>query len=247
LTFIISSNLVYSQGFDWQYSARLPAGSPVFFAGLTGSFNLSNHYGAISLNEYTTECCTFAGGKGKGFDLGITSEYWFSGSTALTGGFSFIGLYSDFSRIDSVPRITDYLVSKYASSSSLYYLGLDIGLKQRLWDTHLWIGGELTAGYNIQSNSDDTETILAPSSFPINDPPWSNGKRTIFNGEIGTITNLLLIPKVKAGYDFSLGLGTYGSIFVAAGFPAQNLSTNGNWRFWNFQVGASVVKGIFYN
>jgi hypothetical protein len=239
IIFVILPTVAFSQGFDWQFSSRLPTNSPTKFIGITGNFQISADNSRLNFTEEYSHCCTFSGGSGSGFQAGIRYEQWIAANTALFSGLTFNKISSSFRREATEPLTDGILRTEYRFDSYLTYIGLTLGSKHRISGTHFHAGGSLELSTQLNNTNEFHEKVISP-------PEWPWHERTIFSGSISGYNKILLSPAISAGYDFSLGLGMYGTVWLSAGFPLMSITGSEDWRRWGFYIGVSVLRGIFY-
>ncbi len=251
---IVTTLAARSQGFDWQYSSRLPFDFPYLFAGLTGYTGYTMHDALLDLSEGNGDCCKFTEGKGWVSSIGLKSEYWLDGTWAANASLSYFTERGDFTAtgqslpftvFDSQGKIVGHDTVDFENSMdiSLSYLTIEAGGKMRLFKTHLFAGAALEFGYLLQQKSEQTERVVAPSYFKYND---GSQVRTLGTHTISGISNFLFTPKLMLGYDLPLGLDIYITPLVSVGFPLHNISSDGSWKMWNFNFGISLLRAVAY-
>ena len=248
LFLLISYKEILSQGFDWQYSARLPFSTPVFFIGPSASLNYNQNSGDIILNEGEyQDCCSFKNGNGFGYNLGFKSEYWITGLSAIFSQLSYFQNNADFKARGRIYPLNDStnLITENDFSSQISYLNLSIGYKYRLDDTHFNLGAGLNFNLLLSQNSQHFEKIIAPSDFYFNTNPPSQ-IRQLTQFKTSELSNILIYPSIHIGYDLNLGLGIYSNIQLIIGIPLNHITKNDDWSKWNFDVNISILKGLFY-
>ncbi len=233
------------QGFDWQYSARLPADSPVFFAGLSTGYQELLHTGDFPLSESCVECCRFRSGMGSGFSIGLKSEYWHTADLALGLELLWQSVPGSFTAESAVRRKKgneEYtVVYGYELSSEVSYLTLKPQIRQRLFGTHFAAGAALDFSVLARSRSEKTEKIKSPANETFDDGSQS---RIMDLGKMPDLRPVYLSPVIFLSYDLSLGLGSYASPFVGVSVPVMNAGNKGNWNRWSISLGVSVSHGI---
>lgn len=240
LTLTTQTNL-FSQGFDWQYSPRLPFETPIFFVGLNGNLTYLMHFGSIDFTE-SYKCCTFNRGEGIGSIFGINSEYWQTPTIAFTGSLSYMTSPGNF-EADGEPLPvypSGIYFYKNEFNSQLSYITLEIDVKWRLFLTHFFVGVGFRTGILVSNKSEFFEKIISPPEGRFND---GTQRRTIANGIISDIQPYFFTPKFNLGYDVNLGLGTYSSISISTGLPIINISKDSKWLSWIFQLNIKLFKG----
>lgn len=251
LLLLVSANsLILAQGFDWQYSARLPFKYPYFFGGLAVDAGYLSNYGNINLQEIekggTYDCCNFANGKGLKTTIGISSEFWYTGELAFQGKLTYSSLSSSFiSDGVSLPRIIvkDTVHFSNELKSTLKYLSLEIGGKHRLFNSHFSLGVSLETAFLVANNLSQTEKVVSPDYWTYSD---GSQQRTISRGQISGISIINLIPKIKLNYDFNIGLGMYFTPEINLGLPLINVASKADWRTWQFNFSISILRGLLY-
>ncbi|MBI5326634.1 MAG: hypothetical protein HZB41_15390 [Ignavibacteriae bacterium] len=245
LIFIISCSIIYAQGFDWQFSARMPSDSPVLFIGLTGEFNHLVHNGSLDLEEDTCHCGAYKTGLGEGYTAGIAGEYWLDGLTAIT--FSVLYNYSPGKfTVKAEPlfhKNGGVLLTEFEYTSKISYILIEPGIKYRLFDSHLNIGAGIQFGFLLANSSVHKEKIIGDENeppFPTN-PPSSE---RIVNGKISELNNIFLQPKIRIGYDLTYGLGRYATPNISIGLPILNLAKSSEWKRWTFSAGIAIYWGM---
>lgn len=234
-----------AQGFDWQYSARLPQESPVFFFGICGDFGVNNHYGNFDFLERATVCGSFDGGSGIAYSAGLCAEYWYRGDLALTGKIEYINSDASFKQKKTYDRrFLPPLVTEFELASKISYLTVSAGGKYRLFDSHLHIGAAIGMGIKLGESFEFTERIKSPPEASF-DPDLRIQERTFETGSIGPVSNFLLYPKIILGYDLNLGRGTYATPAFTLGWQANSITSEGEWRRLSLSLGVSIHRGIF--
>ncbi len=254
LVFLITTITLQSQGFDWQYSSRLPFRYPYLFAGLSGGFDYEMHETSLILAENNYDCCQFSDGSGFGTAIGLKSEFWLKGIWAVNVHLSYLTRRADFTApgysvpftvFDRQGKIIGHDTASFVNEmqSSLSYITLELGGKRRLFGTHLFAGASFEAGYLVTQKYTQTERVVSPSYFKYND---GSQQRILRSYTIGNIRNFIFTPKLLLGYDIPLGLGLYTTPYVSVGFPLQNIAETGSWNIWSFNFGISILRSIAY-
>jgi hypothetical protein len=251
---ILLTLAVRSQGFDWQYSSRLPFDFPYLFGGLNGSVGYSMHDALLNLSEGTGDCCKFQDGKGWSSSVGLKTEYWIDGLLAVNAQLSYFtnrakfiaeGHKLPFTVFDSQGKIVGHDTVLFGNEMeiSVSYLTFEAGGKRRLFDTHLFAGAALEFGYLVSNKTTQIERVVTPSYFKYND---GSQVRTLGQHKISGMSKFLFTPKLLLGYDIPVGLDFYLSPVISVGFPVNNMSNEGSWKIWNFNFGISVMRAVAY-
>jgi len=242
LILILSSVNLYSQGFDWQFTYREPSNSPRLFVGINAQTEFSVHNGDINFSESLIPCCRFDKGNGVNFIGGINSEYWLTGGEfALNAFLNYKSLSSNFTaNPDPVYYKNDTLRTEIKFSNSISYIQFALGGKYRIDLSHFYVGAGLRFDILLDNNFEHTERVTSVN-HSFNDGSTS---RKINSGKIDDLSNLIVNPEIKVGYDFNLGLGLYASPNVAMSFNLNEIADRTNWKAFNFALNISIFKGI---
>ncbi|MDQ1266692.1 MAG: hypothetical protein QG635_1844 [Bacteroidota bacterium] len=244
LFFIFFAGNAFSQGFDWQYSARLPFEIPKYFIGVTADFDYYESVGNFNFAENEISCCRFRDGKGYGWSAGLAGERWLTGSLATFGNIKFEYIPSNFKIQVSLPRNdTTTYISEYEYQASHSFIDIILGLKYRIMQTHFHVGAAVKMQFLLIQDNQHLERIISPPEeyFPTNPP---SQERQISKGQIPEIRQFIFTPSVQLGYDLNLGLGTYSTPYFSVEFPVMDAISEGNWRRWAFSAGLRIYYGI---
>ena len=249
---MIIQTSVFAQGFNWQYSARLPFTYPYLFAGLNGNVNLLYHDTNLNLSEGKGDCCNYKIGRGIGSNFGLDVEYWLNWDLAVNlklgysineGNFVADGAQLPFSVFDSEHRVighdTAYFENKM--TSRLNYLTFRAGGKLRLFGSHFHVGVSVGVSYLLTSRLIQTERVLMPDYWIYSD---GSRERLIADYVLSDISKLYLSPGISFGYDLPLTLGIYATPSISLGFPLMNTAASGKWQTWYLSFGLSVFNSI---
>jgi|GEM_PF-606543 len=236
----------FSQGFNWQYSSRLPSKYPYLFVGVIAETNYLIHYGYIDLTEGYSKCCTFENGNGIGNGFGLASEYW-KGIWAIYSSFTFSTYPGNFTAngISLKRKLNDgnlYDV-KYQNQfkSTMSYVFLEIGAKYRILQSHLHFGGGIKLGILTNNKAVHTESIVSPAEERYADGTQT---QTISDGKISDLKSYVITPRIKLGYDLTFGKGLYATPSISLGLPILNIAKNAQWQTWSFTFGISIYKDL---
>lgn len=254
ISFVFATIIMHAQGFDWQYSSRLPFNYPYIFAGLSGDFGYAMYDTDLDLSEGMGDCCKYSSGTGLSYGFGLNGEYWLNGLWTVNikisystnkASFSAPGESLPFSVFDAKGKIIGHDTASFENemTSTLNYLTFQIGTKYRLFKTHLFVGAAVEAGWLANQKITQTETVVSPSYFRYND---GSKKRTLGLYKISDIQDFVIIPKLLLGYDIPLVSGIYTTPYISVSFPMQNIARDGLWSTWDFRFGLSFVRAVAY-
>lgn len=240
----IAFQCLMAQGFDWQYSTRLPSSSPTLFLGIKAESQLFANSGNFRLTEPVTFCCNFGGGWGSGWELGLSGEWWQSADLAYNASIYFAGLSGEFSQRDSKPLSeNEILTTEFVFNSMISYLNFEFGMKNRIFDSHFNWGGALQVGLALKSDGKYFERVVSPDYFYFPTNPKSQ-ERVMAEGRIPDLNTIIIYPKLFFGYDFTYGLGKFATIYLSTSIPLMTITTEDEWRRWVFSAGLKVYQGI---
>ena len=226
---------IYSQGFDWQYSARLPFETPTKFWGFDVAGTYIYNTGDFGFLSNNIPCCTFEDGAGIGFQAGIKYEQWLEGNYSIFSTLAFNYIPSKF-LIESEPHpYRDYedIITEYEYTSSTSYILFELGGKYRILETHFFVGAGINVSYLITEKHDFIERIISEKDFFFNEIKYPNAS-------LAELNKLYFYPRLIAGYDLNLGKGKYSSIFISAAPPVHSVISEKNWNRWLFSFGIST-------
>lgn len=245
--FLFSVFGVFSQGFDWQFSPRLPSDYPYLFASVKTEYDILRHDADLNLvSEDTTLCCSFSDGKGSGFAFGLGFEYWAENDVAYDLFFLYKFAPGEFSNKSESPiSETEILETEYIYKTDMTYIATEIGAKYRLFNTHLHIGGRFRIAYLTRERSEHVEKIISPGwfYFQFADKPPSK-TRDISDGKIDALADFTISPKFSLGWDISIGLGMYVTPSVSIEPPVMSVARNMPWKRWEYSFGLEIYRGI---
>ncbi len=234
---IAMSGPAFSQGFDWQYSARLPFDIPSFFVGLAAETDFvysSREDGIMTLfqqvgDEYRP-CCDFDKGVGFGLGAGMNFEYWFGKYTVFTK-VMYKYFHSYFNNTVPYPmRYSDDFESEYKYDVNIQQLIIEPGFRLRLFDSPFSIAGSVKANIRLLD------------SYEYSD---SRGQQQYtYEMRIPDLNTVYFTFKLGMGYDVQMGLGKYSTLGFYAGIPITGLISSGNWYAWSLGASFTYNTGL---
>ena len=243
LFFVLTGYSGFAQGFDWQYSARMPFKTPKVFIGLTGSADYSISTGYINFIQKYFSCCFFENGTGIGYSGGAHAEWWLTASTALFGDLKYMQSNNSFKKQSERYPIVDssYLQTEFEFLSNASYLTGEIGAKYRILSTHLHI--DIGTAFALLVSNKYTHFDRAISQRSFND---GSREKTIIETDMNTskLSPIVFYPDIRLGYDFSVGLGKYAGLYIAAGLPVMNTAKSADWKELKLSLGLTFLTGI---
>ncbi len=242
LVFALMAQRSNSQGFDWQYSSRLPSAYPRLFFG--GSVN--GIYGFHTADIYSLgeeyRCGDYKQGVETGISAAAVGEYWSPGSMVAFWGM--IGFRTSTTRFTSQPPSEPFrrngvefeLSREFAMDVYLRALLMEVGVKYRIARTHAHLGIGLRTDLVLSTSAEQTETILTPVEFT---QSIAYGEQTLTG-----MRRLLLTPIIAAGYDAELGKGIYATPRITVGFPMMSRSSRIDWTSIDLSGGISFFLSL---
>lgn len=245
LILLLSSIKTFSQGFDWQYSFRLPYSIPTKFIGITSGYSINSSRGNFEFLEDYTPCCNYQSGQGSSINLGIVYENWITPLSSISLSISYQSTQALFNQTIQVPRsdgINDYIAKyRYEMDESRSSVNIIANYKHRIFDSHWSVLGGINLHYNTGKDANHTEEIIAPENERFID---GTRKRTIKRGMYGEYNLFGLNPIIGINYDIPILQGYYTSLSTFLQIPITNVVKNENWKEWKFQFSISILKSI---
>lgn len=233
-----------SQGFDWQYSARLPSSYPTLFLGVNASGAFHTFSGDINYLQGVVLCGTFRNGDGSGFGAGVQADHWLSESWAVSGTLRFEMMNGLFeSAGDTLARApnAEPTIVGYEIESDFSYVSLDLGARYRPLNTSkLFVGAGVQAGYLLSHSTVQRQRIVSPASQRFND---GSQEQSLSDNIVG-FSSFYAGGRIIAGIDLPLGRSLYTSPAVYAAFPLTSMAVDTPWQRVSIGVQVSVLYGL---
>lgn len=243
-----SVDVLRGQGFDWQYSSRLPTNYPSFFLGATGSGMWSRHtasmkYEAILPNGKLCDCgAVFRSAEGLDWSVGITAEYWLPNlNMALYGMLQVEQHSATFTspgrELPLNPNV--YTISSIATTYTLQTqtlnISIDAGLKIKLAPIPIFaaVGVQGSSVLVRQLNLQEEATISTFRYFASNLPT-----------DFITFQPFVLSGRAALGVDIPLTRSVYASPAVFATIPFSSIIRGNEWSRLSFGVQVSLLYGF---
>jgi len=248
---VCSTPSVWSQGFDWQYSARFPVNSPTRFYGLELGGSYGVFQGSLDYIELATgfPCCTYDAGRGTHIRGAVTIDSWLTPVVSLQLGIGLdvrsTALTSD---LQTVPRRTGnditVVTTQYELDGTVTYGHLSGAVRYRLFDSHLNVGlGTRILVRLATPTVEQRERILGPEDQYFTGNPPSK----VANLPSAVITDasaLVIEPFVLVAYDISLMRGMYMSPTLTVGMSLNSLSSTQTWRTLDVGMAIRLVRAF---
>ena len=244
LLILIMFNGAFGQGFDWQYSARMPFKTATVFMGINIAPNYNISSGKINYIEDRFPCCNFNNGSGLGYIGGLTTELWTTTGISYSITVNFDYNYSKFTQAAEELPLADGSIfrTEYEFRSKAYYVDAEPMVKYKIPMSHFYIGASANLQFLISSTKQHFENVVSDNTF-------NDGSKTREiadgKGKISDLKSFIFQPKIRAGYDFSIGLGKYASVYVNYGIPIMDIAQKAEWKSTNISAGFCVYTSIF--
>jgi hypothetical protein len=236
-----------AQGFDWQYSSRLPTGYPRLFLGVVGSGMQSQHTATMRYLDFDNgkECdCEAVFNRATSIDFtgGIIAEYWLpEANMAIYGVLQAEQRNAVFEANGRVLPVSSVLgggdfTTKYTLTANSLNASIEAGLKVKFASMPLYAALGLQAASVLVKQFDLKEI--------------STNARFLYSAENLPTSFVQLHPfilggKVSVGGDFALTKSVYASpaLFVSAPFGSVVLGGN-TWSRLSYGVQVAVLLGF---
>jgi hypothetical protein len=119
------------------------------------------------------------------------------------------------------------------------YLGIDMGIKKRIFTTNFSFGGKISLDYLVSNTASHKEKIISPDHETFID---GSTERIITNGILRKFNKLILTPQVFLNYDINLGKGYYSSVKLYATLPIMSVIEVDEWNEWKIGLNVSFLK-----
>ncbi len=242
---ILINYVACSQGFDWQYSFRLPYRIPDQFIGINLDYSINSSTGNFEFMEDYIPCCKYNSGSGYSTGVGLIYERWLNPLYAISLKFQLTSINTSFSQTILVPRsdgITDYNSKyKYEMEEKRTSLNLISKFKYRLFSSHWSAILGINFSYLLNWDATHTETIISPENETFID---QSRHRTIKKGMYGDYNTFGLYPVIGINYDYAFLKGYYAAFSSFIQVPLTNIIRNQEWKEWKFQFSVSIFKSI---
>lgn len=236
--------IVSAQGFDWQYSSRLPSSSPVLFIGGGATFN----YGLNTADIYSLgadyRCGDYKSGTETGFSAKVATEYWQTGVLSLWGEVGYRNSTVKFSSTTEPEPFKnkgkiDSLTREFLMKSIFHSIVIEAGVKWRIAPTHLNVVVGIRTDILLKNIVEQTEAIVTPVEFVPPTTPFSYGSVSLTSFHTVNLT-----PIVGMAYDMELGRGIYATPKITAGIPLMSRSSVISWKSWDFSAGIVILTHL---
>ena len=164
---LLSSTSMYAQGYTWEWSPRAPQTMPTTFVGIEVTGGYAQHQGDLPYVEELITCCTFESGTGTPFRIAVFGERWVLPKTALSAGFgvTFQGGTFTSDPIRLVRENNSFLVTEYRMQVQQTQMVLQLGARQRLFNSFLSVGVGVAGLVNLGGTADVSQSCSGGRRF----------------------------------------------------------------------------------
>ncbi len=247
LFLIVIPFTIFAQGFDWQYSDRMPFELPNSFIGAYLQYANGNFSKPIELKEGEEHCCDLANGINSNYGIGFSSEFFiengmFDGyGSSICVSVGYAEANQNFNRLQSVPKdINKLLVTKFESATDIQQVNIKIAWKNRIPEYFVYFEFGLWSDYKLGESNSYTEKVVSPSNFD-----FGNGETSrILNGITDKVKQINFGLYASVGYDFNLGLGKYLSPFIEIYPPILSNFENEHNALFQYKLGTKILFAL---
>jgi len=237
LFFFISSNItIFGQGFDWQSSKRTPFEVPKFYVGIDGSYSIYNQNTDLDFFIDKTYCCNFEEGKGSGYDLALSGEYWIEGAIAIFGSLGYSANVFNFSNNSTVPSKNQIINNEYIYEVNLSSFSFEIGGKYRLPFWMMNVSGSLRAGIPLGVDKIYSQVISSGGS---------SAEYDLSGGETADFNDILYSVSFNISRDINFAMPIYAQPYISFRSSIGSDVDSGKWNSFGFEFGVKVFYGLY--
>jgi hypothetical protein len=244
LLLIVYTLPVWSQGFDWEYSARMPFEIPTLYVGGIVSADVSFHSGNIKSLERTFTCAEYGSGSGFAGGAGLSAEWWIQPKTAIQFSTMLRSSTVEFATPTmQLPLATgEFLSERYSLSTNALYLSVVAAAKQRFLLPFAFVSAGVQLDSRVSSSISQKVEALEPTWFRYNDTKSTS--KQLSNSEITELRQLTASLLLSVGYDLDVGEGQYMLPALFVTLPMVSASPLTDWYSTTFGLRCSWLLGL---
>ncbi|TAE28914.1 MAG: hypothetical protein EAZ92_07465 [Candidatus Kapaibacterium sp.] len=241
----LGSERLAAQGFDWQYSSRLPTGYPVLFVGVLGNAAQSLHTTTMRVSESlprVLDCgCAFSTARSIDWSAGIVGEYWLPESNIAV----YVALLAEqrnaVFQSDSVvfarnPNLypTNF-VSRYTLTTQVWNTSIEAGFRGKFAPLPFFVGAAVQGAYTLVDSARSLRLVEDANGTV------KEGLPTNFI----TFNPVNFSAKAFIGADIPLATSMYASPSLFIAYPFGNLITgSASWTRLSFGLQVAFMLGF---
>lgn len=246
----VSTVMVPAQGFDWEYSARMPMYASPSYIGLSASASDDGHSTDMKVLDQAREgfpeivCTSFERGSGSSLRFQFAGEYWRSSVVSLNLRAGYAHRTSMFTGNSPRALLFDgsYLQSSYELSTNVHALNVEPAVKVCFPNSHVWGSLGVRAEFFVGSQSRLMERIVEPSGFVF--PGTTSRERSLADRDLAGLRRFVVNPVVMAGIDVSAGRDMYVSPAVVIALPFMSYGDRAVWTSVSFGAQLSFFCAV---
>lgn len=242
--------LCSAQGYEWEWSPRLPAQMPKRYVGIELTGGYAWHSSGIVYSEVSLPCCEFTTGGGIPVGLTIQGEQWVEPWLAITAGLGVMYQKAWLTAAgDTLPRIdanntVRQVITEWQMDASLTYGVVAVGGRARIGMSHALVGFQIRGLFSLSGAGTLTERILAPDDFYFSYQGTKTKERSVESSNLTQRSAFYLEPALSVQYDLPLKQGYVLTPLVQVTMPITSLSATGDWRYVGLSLGMRLSRGI---
>lgn len=241
---------VMAQGFEWEYSARLPRYSTPLYAGISAGYASDGTTTDLQIldiarAEYPEVVCTkFTSGSGSSYRIAACGEYWQNSIMAFgaRAGYSHRDVVFSASSPRALMFDGNFLQTRYELSTNVHALCVEPYIKVCLPSIHAWVGGGVRTEYSIGTESRLREFVVEPRGYVF--PGTTSQERLLSSRDRAGIRSFIANPFVSAGMDVDAGMGKYVSASILVGLPVVSFAQWASWQTLSLGIQLSYMISV---
>lgn len=251
LTLVLGSINAYSQGYEWEWSPRLPVQMPIRYVGVEVDVGYALHHADLLYSEVYLPCCRFTKGTGLNVGAMLYAEQWIKPTLAIhaTAGLTYqtVGLTAGG---DTLPRVgpddvVRLVLTEWRLSIPTTYLTIGGGARMRLFGTHVSVGAQLQGSFLVGNNGATlTEHVVSPSDYYFIVQGRQTKDRPADSTTFAQRTSFVLEPALSVQYDLPMNRGLVLTPLLRVSMPITSLSSVSNWRYYGLTIGVRLSRGL---
>lgn len=236
---------LYSQGFDWYYSSRLPFQLPKTYLGAninyTYNINFFEDIPVYQKSQNNENVFDYTSLNNTNFNFGFNAEYWLYNKLAILTKLS-INIHSNqFINTESIPIDSKTLwTTEQNTNLQIMMFAFSPGIKKRLFDTYFNVGLNLNLNLILNNKLESTEKSISP-----NWKTFSDGTKEIDSDfSLPALSKFNVSPEIFISYDYSFKIGYYLSPYLALNYQLGSYFESNQWNSFGIILGVNILKSI---
>ena len=247
------SSSCYAQGFDWEYSARMPKYSSAWYGGVSALYANDGHTSNIDILEKASAqypeiiCASLTSGSGNDLRVSLAGEYWFSAgmSLMLRAGYSARSAVFTAQSPEALLFDGSILRTSYELSTKVHAICVEPAVKVCIPSTHLWGSVAVSAEFITGSQTTLSERVQTPSGFVFTGT--TSRERLLTDRDRVGIRSVVINPVLSAGIDVDVAKDMYLSPSVCVGLPLMSYADWASWKTLSLGFRVTMVFALPIN